>query len=351
MTPDRETVRAANPMVDVAARYTTLVRRGRLLWGLCPLHRETQPSFVVYPPDNWWCYGCNRGGDVFDFIQEVEHLTFQEALQFLAEGTLPTYKGPPPPRAWLEEVPPPETLPLGAKEYHLLAEVAAFYHLALLATPFALRYVEERKISRNTIERFRVGYAPGDRLPRYLTFKGLDLGLAHDVGLLTSRGPFFQGRIIVPETDAQGRVIHLCGRDIRGRDPKYLFMAGIPKPVYGLVRLRRGFPVFVVEGVFDWLTLLQWGYQAVCLLGTSLKKNDALQLCQAKRVYLALDNDEAGERGTRELGERLRERTEVFCLHLPRSVKDTNELAQMSDGREIFARLVRSAKLFEKEAS
>ena len=159
---DREEVRAANPMVDVAARYTTLQRRGHAFWGLCPLHKETQPSFVVYPPDRWWCYGCNRGGDVFDFIEEAEHLTFYEALHFLAEGRLPAYRGPAPPKEWLEAPPPLESTPLGQKQYHLLEEVALFYHVALFANPPALRYVQGRAIRRTTIERFRAGYAlPG----------------------------------------------------------------------------------------------------------------------------------------------------------------------------------------------
>lgn len=339
---DKEAVRAANPMVDVAARYTTLNRKGRTFRGLCPIHQERHPSFVVYPPDRWWCYGCERGGDVFDFVQEVEHLTFKEALQFLAEGKLPTHKVPTP-KEWLEVPPPFGNTPLGEKEYHLLEEVTAFYHLALFANPFALKYVEGRAISRSTIERFRVGYAPGDRLARFLTFKGWDLQLAHDVGLLTPRGAFFQGRVIVPEMDERGRVIHLSGRDIRGQEPKYLFMAGVSKPVYGLPKLQVGRPVFVVEGAFDWLTLLQWGYQALCLLGLHLNREDAHRLCQARRIYLALDNDEAGQRASEELASRLGRVTEVRVIRFPQSVKDASHLAQRSDGREIFAHLVRRA--------
>jgi DNA primase len=81
----KEQVRQANPIEDLAIQYTTLKPQGKALSGLCPFHSESHASFAVYPESqSWWCYGCNKGGDVFSFVMLKECLSFAEALRFLA---------------------------------------------------------------------------------------------------------------------------------------------------------------------------------------------------------------------------------------------------------------------------
>ena len=335
-----ERIKAENPIAEVVSRYIPLRGGGRTLSGHCPFHDDRKASFVVYPESGrWWCFACNFGGDVIEFIQRIEGVSFKEALEILGGGKLPEPKrSTPTPRRW-RRPPGRERGPkLDKEDYRVLKAAAVFYHTAIFANRRALRYVLSRGISLPTIRRCMVGYARGDRLARYLSFKGLPLERAHDLGLLTPYGEFFRERVIVPEWDRSGRIIHMGGRTLMGEEPKYLFLPGLPKPLYGLRQLREE-AVFVVEGIFDYLTLLDWGYQAVCLLGSHLKE-EYIHLLRRYPVYLALDNDQAGRAAARELAKRL---PGAKIISLPEGVKDPNELGQREDGREIFAELVKRA--------
>ena len=82
----KEEIRSANDIVDVISQYVTLKRSGRNFFGLCPFHKEKSPSFSVSPDRQYYhCFGCHKGGDVFNFVSEVERISFREALEFLAE--------------------------------------------------------------------------------------------------------------------------------------------------------------------------------------------------------------------------------------------------------------------------
>ncbi len=118
---------------------------------------------------------------------------------------------------------------------------------------------------------------------------------------------------------------------------KYLFLPGLPKPVYGLARLDPSRLVFVVEGIFDYVTLWQWGYQAVATLGTSIKPQDARKLARAAKVIFVPDNDEAGEAAAARWREAV---GHGAVLRLSEGAEDVNDLAQQPDGEETFHRLV-----------
>ena len=82
----KEDIRSANDIVDVISQYVTLKRSGRNFFGLCPFHKEKSPSFSVSPDRQYYhCFGCHKGGDVFNFVSEIERVSFKEALEFLAE--------------------------------------------------------------------------------------------------------------------------------------------------------------------------------------------------------------------------------------------------------------------------
>ncbi len=146
------------------------------------------------------------------------------------------------------------------------------------------------------------------------------------------------GRIVFPEIRRDG-VYYLSGRaTLPGQEHKYLGLP-LPKPLYGLQALGKSKTAFLTEGYFDWLTLLSWGYPALCLGGTRLKSQHVALLAGLERIYLALDSDQAGEEGAAKIQEALGERAVI--LRLPAGVKDVNELAtSCQDSRSIFGRLV-----------
>ena len=175
---------------------------------------------------------------------------------------------------------------------------------------------------------------------RYLRSDPAD---AEGVGLLRRQDgrtwEFFSSRVTFVERDHAGRVIHLAGRALDSKARlKYLFLPGLPKPVYGLARLDPSRPAFVVEGIVDYVTLWQWGYQAVATLGTSIKPQDTRRLARAAKVVFVPDNDEAGEAAAARWREAV---GHGAVLRLPEGVGDVNDLAQQADGEAIFRRLVR----------
>jgi len=332
-----EEIRARYPVEQVIGSYIRLRRSGRHLVGHCPFHEDRTPSLVVYPHNqSWWCFGCETGGDVFKFVMMIERVRFPEAVELLAGRKLKPRRIPPPAPAKpiLEAV-------LTEEHFAVLTAAMEAYHAALMARPDLLLYLAGRGIDGEAVKRHRLGYASGKHLVRYLRFRGWDVQLAADLGLIGPKGEFFRERIVIPEIRGD-RVIYLAGRALKPyQKAKYLHLPGAPKPIYGLEYIQGRHEVFVTEGPFDWMTLTGWGYPACALLGHSVKKDQERHFESATRIYLCLDNDQAGKKGTRELcrlwGKRARP-----VPHL-KGVKDINELAQRPDGRELFARLVRLA--------
>jgi len=260
----KEQVREANPIEDVVADTVPLPpRRSPQGYQIrCPFHHDSQPSLHVYPQtESWWCYGCNRGGDVFDWVQLRDEVSFSEALSVLAD------------RAGLR-------CPQRAAES--LAEVirrraigdvlnlaVTFYHQALMNTPQIKQSQMDRGFSEETLRAFRVGYAE-DSLGQHLRRQGVDAALAQEAGLLWDDGrDVFTRRIIYPVI-SRGRVIYLTGRATTQQQAeagkKYYHLRG-PRPLFHPDALRGEGPLFIVEGPTDVLTLHQWGLRAVGLMG------------------------------------------------------------------------------------
>src|SRR5687768_4607845 len=218
-------VRERTDIVELVGLYVQLKRAGRSYKGLCPFHQEKTPSFIVFPDSqNFHCFGCGKGGDVFTFYQSVEHVEFREALQELAS------------RAGVELSSVPTVAPeVDAHRARLLElnELAAgFFHNVLVnaaAGEPGRQAFAARGLDQPTIERFRLGYAieAWDTLLRYLTGRGADLALAAKAGLLQARdsGGYydrFRGRLIFPIRDRDGQVVGFGGRIVGEGQPKYL---------------------------------------------------------------------------------------------------------------------------------
>jgi DNA primase len=331
---DTAALKQQHPVAEVIARYGIDLRSsGRALVGRCPFHRDQgQPNLHVYPfSASWYCYRCAMGGDVIRFVERLEGIGFREAVARIL-GTPATS------RRYLARLSPERSTRAGRgsawgpDERACLAAAADIYHSRLLGDPTAIAYVAGRGIDQATIERCHLGYASGDELAAFLRWRRLPLGAARRVGLLRQDGrEFLARRVVVPEIRS-GQPIWLVGRTIEsdGDAPKYLGLPG-PKPLLGWEFAASRRDVWIVEGVFDYLTLRSWGIPALALVGTRARAETLDALGRFTRIYLALDNDPAGRVATAHLIDHLGPRAIPVTLT---EVKDVAELAVQRNGRE-----------------
>jgi DNA primase len=237
--------------------------RGRWI-GLCPLHGDHKPSFLVdASKELFYCYGCGRGGDVIRFVELYHQVKFSQAIVLL--------------RQWRGAEP-------------LLNEVSRFYRVQLHRHSEAVAYLYQRGIrSWATIELMRIGYAPGGCLRGWLTQLGHPLPALHDAGLVTGMGyDTYVRRIVFP---LEG---NLYGRSLSAAAPPHRFLPGAKGGLYAWAQVRQYPEVILVEGLFDCAVLWEAGFHNVtCSLGTHLNARQFRQLCDAPRtVYLAFDSDD-----------------------------------------------------------
>lgn len=344
---DTELLKRDHPIEEIARNYgIELYPSGRALVGRCPFHVDGgRPNFNVYPSDqSWYCYRCSIGGDVISFVERIDGVGFRDAVSHLTEERLAVSKmtnhmtrtSKPFARrrqAW------------GPDERGCLSAAVELYHNRLLNDPVPLAYLHGRGLDRDIIERCCIGYVTGNELAAYLQWRGLPIGAAMRVGLLRRGGrEFLAGRVVVPEIRA-GQPIWLVGRTIDPEvdGPKYLGLPG-HKPLLGWEAVQDSREVFLVEGVFDWLTLLNWGYPALALVGTHARRSARQTLEQFERVWLVLDDDEAGQMAAEDLADALGSRAVVVALL---GIKDVGELAARHDGLQIFARAVHHSKMHQ----
>lgn len=331
MIDDLEAIKRRNPIQEVMARHGIVLRSsGRHLAGHCPFHQDQHPSLVVYPEtQSFFCFGCRTGGDVIDFVQRTDGLSFREAVAQLRSEALPARKGPERPR-------------LSPEDRRLLTAACDLYHARLLETSRALRYLEERGIDLPSIQRCRLGYSDGRSLLPALYRRRLGVRRAQALGLLwQGNGERLAGRIVIPELRG-GECIWMLGRTLNddGR-PRYRGLA-LPKPLLGYERVRGHTWAVVTEGPFDYLTGVRWGLPICAVLGTHIRAGPLAVLERVERVFIAFDRDGPGQQAATELAGRLGPRAHV--LGLPEGVKDLNDLGRCPDGWEILVRLVHEAE-------
>lgn len=308
-----ERVRRETDILDVIGSYVNLKRGGRNYFGLCPFHSEKTPSFTVAAHKQiYHCFGCSAGGDAIQFIMDMEQLTFQEAVIFLANQ-----KG----------IPVPEEVYVATDEDKSLLELrkvlqmaAELYHRILLQTPqgeIAKEYLLSRQISLETIQTFQIGYAPSsDYLIPFFQRRGISVQVLIDAGLVgisenNRRKPYdrFRHRVMFPITDSQHRVIGFGGRALTDSGPKYL---NSPETrlfqkrnhLFNLSRarkqIRKNGQAILMEGFMDVISLWQAGiFTGVATLGTSLTETQARFISRnTNKVTICYDADEAGKSAT-----------------------------------------------------
>ncbi|MEK7209219.1 MAG: CHC2 zinc finger domain-containing protein, partial [Patescibacteria group bacterium] len=205
MTSTVEQVKSRLAITEVIGGYLKLERAGANWRARCPFHQEKTPSFFVSPArGTWHCFGCNRGGDLISFVQEIENLDFVGTLKLLAE------------RAGVEFQVPNRALASLKDRLYLLHEAATRYYTEqLLKQPTVLDYLIARGLTTETIKSFRLGFAPAGwrNLGPVLNRQGFKETELITAGLLiaptdTSRGPYdrFRQRIMFPLFDSVGRI-------------------------------------------------------------------------------------------------------------------------------------------------
>jgi len=291
--------------------------RGRLM-GLCPLHADHKPSFLVDPSKSlFYCYGCGRGGDVIRFVELYRQVKFPQALALLYQ--------------WRGLTP-------------LLHEAAGFYRMQLHRHGEAVAYLHQRGVRLpELIEHMRIGYAPGGCLRGWLTQLGYPLPALRQAGLVTAVGyDAYMRRIVFP---LEG---NLYGRSLSAAAPPHRFLPGSKGGLYSWEQVRRYPEVILVEGLFDYAVLWQAGFhQVTCSLGNHLNARQLQQLCDGTRtVYLTFDVDAngSGQQASERLALRLRAQgVTARRIVLPEGHDPNSFLVQGGDARQ-FQSLLEAAR-------
>ena len=340
-TVDIAALKARNPLGDaVEAAGVALRGKGRVRQGVCPFHQEGQGSFTVYADsERFYCFGCGVGGDVLDFVGRMEGLTLPEAIRRLDDGTTPPVAAPSGRAAPIQR---PAAAVIPPRDPALLTAAVRFYGGQLWRSRQAVDYLASRGIGADAALALGLGYASGNGLRAHLDAAGFGAQRQRASGLFLEGGAErFAGMITVSDT-ANGLVRWLTGRAIGAATrPRFQALPGA-KPVLGLARLGPAPSLAIVaEGVFDYLALASWGYPAVAALGTQGMDKVAAALRGCPRVFLAFDNDDAGNTAAEGLGNLLGNRTAV--VNLPGGIADVGELAALPNGQPLFRRLLRRA--------
>ena len=301
-----EEVRQSNDIVDIISQYVHLTRKGRNYFGLCPFHNEKSPSFSVSPDRQiFHCFGCGVGGNVYTFLMKIEGITFKDAVEQLAERAniqLPV----------LNNNADNAREELKAKVYKVNEFTAEFYHQNLYkpTAKIAQEYVKKRKMNRDTLEAYQIGYSGKfDELYQALKKQGfaekeiLESGLVNknDNGKYIDR---YRNRLMFPICDVRGKVIAFGGRVLDDSKPKYInspenIVYSKGRHLFGLNVAKKYSKekIIIVEGYMDVISLYQRGIMNVVgALGTALTEQQGWLLRKStEQIILGFDADGAGQ--------------------------------------------------------
>lgn len=305
----KEQVRNTADIVEIISSYVPLKKRGQNYWGCCPFHGEKTPSFAVNPgKEMFYCFGCHEGGDIFKFIMKIENCNFLDALKFLAGR----YGIAVPERQkTAAEIKREQTRNLIIDTNELASK---FFQACLLKTAYgeiALKYLHERGITQEIIERFSIGYALDNfvALVTSLERRGYQPQTLLAAGLVakgkTHYYDKFRNRVMIPIKDTRGRIVGFGGRVLDNSTPKYLNTSETEwfnkrRILFGfdiaLSAIRKSGQVIVVEGYMDAISLHAVGISnVVASMGTAFAEEQAKLLKRtAEEVVFCYDSDNAG---------------------------------------------------------
>ncbi|MBC8030993.1 MAG: DNA primase, partial [Pyrinomonadaceae bacterium] len=342
-------------IVRVVQDYVQLKKKGTNWMACCPFHKEKTPSFSVSPvKEIFYCFGCHKGGSVFNFVMEMERVSFPEAIKLVAEKS-----GVPLPvmvddgRFQARRLESEEVIELNKWALEWWEQQLETSGEARIARDYLIR----REITEETAKTFRLGYAPDswEALSSHLRQKGATQDQIERSGLVVKKeggaGSYdrFRGRLIFPVMDIQGKPIAFGGRTLKDEDAKYInspetaaYIKG--RNLFGLNltrdEIRRNGFVILVEGFLDLIVPYQFGILNVAAsLGTALTPDQVKLLGRfARKVVVNYDGDQAGVQAAKKAIEiLLAEDLEVKILVLPEG-KDPDEFLRESGASEYHRR-------------
>ncbi len=304
-------------ILDVIGHYATLKKQGRYYFASCPFHGpEKTPSFSVSPEKGfYYCFGCHASGDVISFIEKMENISFTEAVERLAEYAhmeLPK-----------KELSPEEKQRMAQtkKLYDVMELAGSYFHNCLTKTRMGQAgmayFAEKRHLSKDTIESFKLGFAPPDWHKLYNDFtqkKQIDGKILVTAGLCGYKNntfyDTFRNRCMFPILDLRGHIVAFGGRVMDDSKPKYLNSPETPIfnkrrllfAIYqALPEIRKKRQAIMVEGYMDAISLHAHGVtNAVASLGTAFTVEQARLLKKyADEIVFSYDMDAAGQNATR----------------------------------------------------
>ena len=330
-------------IVSLVSEYVKLEKRGQNYLGLCPFHNEKTPSFTVSPEKKIaHCFGCGKGGNIFQFVSLIENITYNQAIAKLGTRLGLDLESNDNKEASYDFNNELDIMYYG---HRLLSD---YYNYILLNTKEAedaLKYLLDRGLSEDVIKHFNLGYAPRDNniALNFFNSNKINLDLMVEAGLLgkNDNGDYydvFKDRVMFPIKNNQNQVVAFSGRTMSSDKnvPKYynthetkIFEKRTVLYNFSDARsfIAKENEVILCEGYMDVIKAHQNGMKnAVALMGTNIDNNKLKEvLSLVKKITLSLDNDEAGSKAQIEIGNRIIETTDnVYKLKFS-GAKDLDE--------------------------
>ena len=320
----------------VRSRGVELAKHGtKDFIGRCPFHDDQhKPNFIVSPAKGLWhCMACGKAGNVIQFVQQHDGVSFRHAFDLLRQGSPAVFSAQPMQKqSTVPKLPCP--LDAEADDATLFSQVVSYYHERLKQTPTARAYLASRGLdSDELIDHFQIGFADrslGLRLPEKNRMEGERLrSRLTQLGLWRESGhEHFNGCIVVPLRNETGGSVSLYGRRAQKGEMKHLYPPGPHRGLFNRECLQQP-EIILCEAVFDALTFWVNGFRNVtCLFGTEGFTDELWEaLKKVQRIRIAYDADDAGERAAQRDTERFRQHgIEVFRVKFPHGM-DANEYA------------------------
>ena len=341
-----ESIKSRLTVSEVVSPYVRLTRKGDRFWGLCPFHNDKNPSFTVVdnagPNGGFYkCFACGKGGGIFNFVMDIEHVEFSEAVEILAK------------KAGVELREESESDKREANRKKALADLynrlSPALHQYLLQSPAAEKarqYIRSRGITDETCDKFQLGYAApqADWMYRFLTKRSYSDDILNDSGLFSRDGEhkgFFRDRVMFPIRTWQGNCVAFSGRDLSGfsEAPKYknspeTTLYSKRSVLFGffesLPALKREGKIIICEGNFDVISLHQAGLDYSCATCGTALTDEHIKLIKryCDKVYLLFDSDAAGQKATREALVRCQKGDLTGFVMTLKGAKDASQMLQ-----------------------
>jgi DNA primase len=343
MGNDLEEIKNRLNIIDVLGEYIRLEKAGSNYRALCPFHNEKSPSFMVSEEKQiWHCFGCQKGGDIFGFVMEMEGLEFRDALKLLAEKAGVQLQGYSPEKAEEKN-----------RTLEILELATKWYEHQLWNGPGKTRilsYLRERGLKDETIKEFRLGYAPKGwrNILTFITKRGFRVDEILKTGLLVKKEnkpdhyDRFRERIMFPISEYSGKVVGYSARVAPGGDESQAKYVNTPetevyhksKILYGIDKAkneaRQKDSILLVEGNMDVIAASQAGIKNVMAVSGTALTEDQIKIIKryTPNIKMFFDMDSAGETATKKsMKMGLASEMNVSVVTLP-SGKDAADLAR-----------------------